>query len=65
MNKVHEFHKTKQGYLVFGLVELIAVYFVGSVALDTANMFIYALTVILFIGAVVNLVNAMRLQLKK
>lgn len=65
MEKLQTFHKTKQGYIVFGLIELILLYIFASIAIDTANMFAYLASLVLFIGAILNFVNAAKSHNKK
>lgn len=50
-------HQTKQGHLVFGVVELLAAYLLGSRALDTGSLIEYAITITLFVGAIRNFVK--------
>lgn len=64
MEGLHEFHKTKRGYIIFGLLELIALYIFVSISIDTANMFAYAASIILLIGVIINIKNAVTLQIK-
>ena len=56
VRKLHRFHKTKTGYLTFGLFELLLAYIFWSIALDTANMWSYLTAVIFSIGAVMNII---------
>ncbi len=65
MDKFHAFHKTKQGYIIFALIEIALLYVVVSVAIDTANMFVYFAGIVLIIAIVFNIKNAIALQLKK
>lgn len=65
MEKLQSFHKTKQGYLTFGILELILLYVAVTIALDTANMFVYALSIILIVGVITNFTNAVRTHNKK
>lgn len=65
MERLDKFHKTKKGYINFALIEIVLLYFVVSLAIDTANMFVYAAGIILIVGVVINIVNAVKLQLKK
>jgi len=50
-------HKTRLGYLVFGLVELGLAYAVSLRAIDSGNLFWWALTLILFAGFLQNFVR--------
>jgi hypothetical protein len=55
MQGIDRFHKTKAGLLLFGLVELAAAYGAASWAIDSGNLLLYAATVVLLIGGVMNL----------
>ena len=57
LKRLDRFHKTKRGYLVFGVAELILAYMFISIALDTASMWAYFAGVILSIGTVLNFMN--------
>ncbi len=65
MEKLETFHKTRQGYIVFGGIELVLVYILASIAIDTANMFAYAFTIILSVGMLNNFYNAIKWRDKK
>lgn len=65
MQALHEFHKTKRGYIVFAVIELVLLCILVPIAIDTANMFVYAASVLLFIGIIINLKNATTLQINK
>lgn len=56
--RIDQFHKTRNGYIVFTAIELLLVYVFGSIALDTANMFAYLATIILIFGTLQNFVKA-------
>ena len=60
LNRINVFHKSSKGYLLFGAVELALAYLLASVAIDTANMWVYAGTLILLAGAFINFVNVFR-----
>lgn len=57
LNRLDRFHKTKKGYLVFGLAELVLAYIFISIAVDTANMWAYLAGLVLSIGTVLNFIN--------
>lgn len=57
LNRLDGFHKSKRGYLIFGIVELILAYIFASIAIDTASMWAYLATIILSIGTVLNFIN--------
>ena len=65
MDKLQAFHKTRQGYLAFAVVELVLAYILASIAIDTANMFAYVFAAILTVGALINVINAIKLHSKK
>ncbi len=52
--RIEEFHKTKPGFAVFGLVELALSYSFISLALNSGNLLDYTLAVALFVGFVQN-----------
>ncbi len=58
MEKLNAFHKTRQGYLAFGVIELVAAYILASISIDTANMFAYVFTAVFLIGSISNFINA-------
>jgi len=55
VQKIHEWHETKTGLLVFGLAELVLAYVYLSFAIDTGSLLDWFLTFVLLIGAVQNL----------
>lgn len=52
---VNKFHKTRLGYLVFGLVELGLAYIFALWALDSGNLLEWLLALILFVGFLQNI----------
>lgn len=56
-SKLDRFHKTRRGYFLFGVIELIGAYIFAAIAFDTANMWAYVAAIILLIGAVLNIIN--------
>ena len=54
---IHGWHQTKQGHLVFGVVELLAAYLIVSRALDTGSLIEYTLAIIFFVGAIHNFIK--------
>jgi hypothetical protein len=58
--KLDQFHKTRNGYIVFGLIELALLYGAVSIAIDTANMWVYLLSIILLVGVFMNIIGAIR-----
>ena len=57
LKQLDKWHKTKAGYLLFGLVELAAAYAFISLAIDRGNILYYALTLIFLVGALQNLIK--------
>lgn len=55
--KLHRWHQTKVGLLVFGLVELGSAYILVSLAIDRGQLLYYALALILLFGALQNLLK--------
>jgi hypothetical protein len=56
VQSLDKWHKTRQGHLVFGLVELVVAYGFASWAIDTGSLWQYALAIILAFGGIRNLV---------
>jgi hypothetical protein len=57
---IDKWHKTKQGHLVFGLVELLLAYTFASLAIDSGALLEYAVTIIFFVGSIQNFVKVFR-----
>lgn len=55
LEQLETFHKTRRGYLVFGVGELLLAYLFASIAIDTANLFAYAASVLLVLGGIMNI----------
>ncbi|MBC7546133.1 hypothetical protein H7171_00120 [Candidatus Saccharibacteria bacterium] len=55
--QIDAWHKTSVGYLVFAAVELGLTYGFASIAIDSGNLFWYALTLIAAIGFVQNFIK--------
>jgi hypothetical protein len=58
LQKLDEFHKTRWGHLVFGLVELAMCYGFVDWALDTGALWWWAAAALLLLGAAQNFVQA-------
>jgi hypothetical protein len=58
LQKLDMFHKTRTGFIVFGLVELAMAYGFVDWALDSGNLLWWSAAVILFVGAVQDFVGA-------
>jgi hypothetical protein len=57
MQRSHQFHQTKPGLLLFGLVELTLAYLAASWAIDSGNLLLYLATIILAFGGLHNIVK--------
>ncbi len=57
ISSLHKWHQTKRGLLIFGLIELLAAYLMGSRAIDTGSLIEYFLTLVFFIGAFHNFIR--------
>lgn len=55
MKKLHSWHQSKLGLLIFGLIELAIAYGFASLAIDRGNFLWYLLTLIFLIGFLQNL----------
>lgn len=60
VERLDKWHKTKQGYLTFGLLELIAAYIMASWAIDSGNLLVYLGAAILSIGVLQNFFNLVK-----
>lgn len=58
LQKLHQWHQARTGLVAFGLLELAAAYIVGSKAIDTANLWEYALAILFLLGVIHNFVKA-------
>jgi len=58
--QLDKFHKTKLGFLVFGIVELIIAYGFASLSIDRGNLWWYLLTLIFLIGSIQNFVKLIK-----
>lgn len=58
MQKLDQFHETRWGHLVFGLVELLMCYGFVDWALSTGALWWWAAALVLLVGGVHNLVLA-------
>ena len=54
MKKLHKWHQSKLGLLVFGLIELGVAYGWVSLAIDRGNFLYYLLALIFLVGALQN-----------
>ena len=60
LQTIDKWHKTRQGHIVFGLLELGLAYIIASLAIDTGSLLQYAVAIILFAGAIQNFVSIFR-----
>jgi hypothetical protein len=54
MQRLNQWHKTKIGLLIFGLVELGIAYGFASLSIDRGNLWYYLLTLIFLVGTLRN-----------
>jgi transketolase len=54
---IDRWHKTKQGHLAFGLIELGLSYAFATLSIDSGNLIEYAATLLFFIGAIQNFIR--------
>lgn len=54
LKKLDTWHKTKQGLLVFSLVELVAAYVLASLALNSGSLLQWVLAIVLLVGGLQN-----------
>jgi fatty acid desaturase len=52
---MQKWHRTRSGYLVFSVFELVIAYGFGSLSIARGNLWWYLLTIIFLIGALKNL----------
>ena len=57
LKQLDKFHRTRNGYIVFGLVELGLAYLFGSLAVNSGSVWQWTLTIILLVGFLQNLVR--------
>ncbi len=57
LKKLDVWHKTKLGFLVFGLAELAVAYGWASLAIDRGNLWYYLFALIFLVGALQNFVK--------
>jgi hypothetical protein len=60
MRKLAQWHQTKLGLLVFGVIELAVAYGFASLAIDRGNLLYYLLAFILLVGSLQNLFRLVR-----
>lgn len=57
LKKLDVWHKTKLGFLIFGLLELSIAYGFASLAIDRGNLWYYLLALLFLVGALQNFVK--------
>jgi len=65
LKRLDTFHKTKPGYLLFGLVELGLSYWFLSLAINSGSLWEWALAIILLVGFLQNMVKLVRKLAKR
>jgi hypothetical protein len=60
MQQLDKWHKTRVGLLVFALVELGLAYGAASWAVDSGNLLLYVVTIILLFGSAGNFAKLVR-----
>lgn len=55
MEAINKWHKSRQGHLIFGIVELVLAYGFASWAVDSGSLWQYALAFIFLFGGLRNL----------
>lgn len=54
LKQLDNWHKTRKGYLIFGLIELLLAYIVASRAIETGSLWQYFFAFILLFGGLRN-----------
>ena len=62
---INQFHRTRTGHLVFGLVELGLSYLFLSLAINSGSLWEWGLAIILFIGFLQNAVKLVVTSISK
>jgi len=57
LKAIDKWHKTRAGLLAFALVELLLAYAAASWAIDSGNLLVYLLTIVLLIGSLQNFIK--------
>ncbi|MDZ7786565.1 MAG: hypothetical protein U5L95_05660 [Candidatus Saccharibacteria bacterium] len=55
LEKLHNWHHTKHGYLLFGVAELLIAYGFVSWAIDNGQLWTYFIGVVFFAGGIQNI----------
>jgi hypothetical protein len=64
LQAIDKFHKTRTGYLVFGLVELVLAAVVANAAFDSGNLWQWAVVFVGLFGFLQNIARAMVVRTK-
>lgn len=62
LEAINKWHKTRQGYVAFGVAELALAYLFASLAIDSGSLIQYAIAIILVFAGFQNLVNIFRVN---
>lgn len=57
LQSIDKWHKTKPGHTLFGLIELGLAYLFASLAIDSGQLWQYAVAILLLFGGIRNLVR--------
>jgi hypothetical protein len=55
--QANHFHKTRLGFLVFGVIELALFYGFASLSIDRGSFWLYLLTLLFLLGALQNFIK--------
>jgi len=58
LQKLDDFHKTRPGYAVFGVIELLMAYGFADWALDNGGWWLWVITIFLLVGSLQNFFHA-------
>lgn len=64
LKQLDAWHRTKTGFLVFGLVGLALAYLCASVAIDSGNLWHYVLTLVFLFAGLSNLIRIVTVHKK-
>lgn len=65
IDKIDRYHKTPKGHILFGAGELIISYAVLARSIDSGNLLLYVLFILLLLGGINNLVKGIFKRFKK
>jgi hypothetical protein len=64
LQAIDKFHKTRLGYVVFGLVELGLAFLCANGAMDNGSLWLWALAIIFLFGCLQNFVRTLAVHTK-